>query len=74
MQHTYTAKSQQNRRERRRNVVMVNNTHKYAENLTNKPCVCGVHFFVFKLKTGDVPNNLQVETNHNNECNVENRI
>ena len=53
---------------------MVNNTHKYAENLTNKPCVCGVHFFVFKLKTGDVPNNLQVETNHNNECNVENRI
>ena len=31
-------------------------------------------FLVFKLKTGDVPNNLEAETNHNDECNVENSI
>ena len=31
-------------------------------------------FLVFKLKTGYLPNNLLKETNHNDECNVENSI
>ena len=31
-------------------------------------------FLVFKLKTGYLPNNLLAETNHNDECNVENSI
>ena len=31
-------------------------------------------FLVFKRKTGYLPNNLLAETNHNDECNVENSI
>ena len=49
---------------------MVNNRHKYVENFNKQTMRLRCAFLVFKLKTGDMPKNLQAKTNHIDVCNV----